>query len=62
MARLEEIFDAELGSSEDDELAVLLDLVECYEDRRYRMEFRTTYRQTNGIFRKTIRHFIEASS
>ncbi len=35
LARMEEIFDAEPGIAEDDELGVLLDLVECYEDRRY---------------------------
>ena len=35
MARIEEIFDAEPGTEEDDELGVLLDLVEYYEDKHY---------------------------
>ena len=39
LARMEEIFDAEQGSAEDDELGVLLDLVEYYEDKHYPIEF-----------------------
>ena len=39
LARMEEIFDAEPGSAEDDELGVLLDLVEYYEDKHYSIEF-----------------------
>ena len=35
LARIEEIFDAEPGSPEDDELGVLLDLVEYYESKNY---------------------------
>ena len=35
LARIEEIFDAEPGSPEDDELGVLLDLVELYESRHH---------------------------
>ena len=39
LARMEEIFDAEPGSAEDDELGILLDLVEFYEDKHYPIEF-----------------------
>ena len=39
LARMEEIFDAKPGSAEDDELGVLLDLVECYENKHYPIEF-----------------------
>ena len=35
LARIEEIFDAQPDTPEDDELGVLLDLVEHYEDKRY---------------------------
>ena len=35
LARIEEIFDAAPGSPEDDELAILLDLVEFYEKKNY---------------------------
>ena len=35
LARVDEIFDAEPGTPEDDELAVLLDLVEFYEERHH---------------------------
>lgn len=35
LARLSEIFQAEIGTPEGDERDVLADLVECYEDRRY---------------------------
>ena len=35
LERIEEIFDAEPGTEEDDELGVLLDLVEYYEDKHY---------------------------
>ena len=35
LARVEEIFDAEPGTPEDDELGVLLDLVEYYESKNY---------------------------
>ena len=37
LARIEEIFDAEPGTEEDDELGVLLDLVEYYEDKHHRI-------------------------
>ena len=39
LARMEEIFDAEPGSAEDDELGVLLGLVEYYEGKHYPIEF-----------------------
>ena len=39
LARMEEIFDAEPGSPDDNELGVLLDLVEYYEDKHYPIEF-----------------------
>ena len=39
VTRLEEIFNAEPGSEEDDELGVLLDLVERYEDKHFHIEF-----------------------
>ena len=35
LSRIEEIFDAEEGTPEDDELGVLLDLVELYENKHY---------------------------
>lgn len=35
LARIEEIFQAEPGTPEDDELGVLFDLVEHYEDKHY---------------------------
>ena len=35
LARIEELFDAEAGTPEDDELGVLCDLVEHYEDKHY---------------------------
>ena len=35
LARIDEIFDAEMGSSEDEELDELADLVESYEDKHY---------------------------
>ena len=35
LARIEEIFEAEPGTPEDDELGVLFDLVEHYEDQHY---------------------------
>ena len=35
LARIEEIFDAQPDTTEDDELGVLLDLVEHYEDKRH---------------------------
>ena len=35
LKRIEEIFHAEPGTPEDDELGVLLDLVEYYEDKHY---------------------------
>ena len=35
LARIEEIFDAQPDTPEDDELGVLLDLVEHYEDKRH---------------------------
>ena len=38
LARIEEIFDAEPGTPEDDELGVLFDLVELYEDKHYPIE------------------------
>ena len=40
-ARIREIFQAEEGTPEDDELAVLLDLVEAYEARTVDMDSRT---------------------
>ena len=39
LARVEEIFDAEPGTPEDDELGVLLDLVEHYESRHHPIGF-----------------------
>ena len=39
LVRIEEIFDAKPGSAEDNELGVLLDLVEQYEDKHYPIEF-----------------------
>ena len=39
LARIEEIFDADPDSPEDDELSVLLDLVEHYEERHHPMGF-----------------------
>ena len=38
-ARIEQIFFAESGTPEDDELAVLLDLVELYEERHHPIDF-----------------------
>jgi len=35
LARIDEIFDAEMGSAEDEELDELADLVESYEDKHY---------------------------
>ena len=35
LARIDEIFDAETGSAEDEELDELADLVESYEDKHY---------------------------
>ena len=35
LARIDEIFDAEVGSAEDEELDELADLVESYEDKHY---------------------------
>ena len=39
LARIEEIFDSEEGTPEDDELVVLLDLVEMYESRTVEISF-----------------------
>ena len=39
LARLEEIFHAEIGTPEEEELEVLADLVEHYEDKHYAMDF-----------------------
>ncbi len=39
LARIEEIFDAPPGSPEDDELAVLLDLVELYESKHHPIDY-----------------------
>ncbi len=39
VARIEEIFDAEPGSPEEDELAVLVDLVELYESKHHAIEY-----------------------
>ena len=35
LARIDEIFDAEMGSADDEELDELADLVESYEDKHY---------------------------
>ena len=35
LTRLSEIFQAEIGSPEGDERDILVDLIECYEDRNY---------------------------
>ena len=39
LARIAEIFHAEIGSPEGDELDVLVDLVELYEERHYPIAF-----------------------
>ncbi len=39
LARIKEIFDAEPGNPKDDEIGVLLDLIEFYEDKHYPIEF-----------------------
>ena len=35
LTRLSEIFQAEVGTPEGDERDILVDLIECYEDRHY---------------------------
>ena len=39
LARIAEIFHAEIGTPEGDELDALVDLVELYEDKHYPMAF-----------------------
>ena len=38
LTRLSEIFQAEIGTPEGDERDILVDLIECYEDRHYPIE------------------------